>query len=145
MQIENTARLRERFEAKVDRSGACHLWTGSQPQGYGLIQVKIDGKWSAQVASRVAWFLHTGVWPVLHVLHRCDNPPCVNPAHLFVGTHADNVADMNAKGRHGRIRLPERVVAAIRSSGGAQRAVAERFSVSQSTVWRIRHGKQRAS
>jgi hypothetical protein len=145
MQVENTAGLRRRFEAKVDRSGECHLWTGSKPKGYGLIQVKRDGKWSAEIASRVAWFLCTGEWPTLHVLHRCDNPPCVRFDHLFLGTHAENVADMNTKGRHGRIRLTAETVGLIRASLGAQRDVAASFGVSQSTVWRIRHGKQRAS
>lgn len=52
-------------------------------------------------AHRVAWFLHHGVWPTLQILHRCDVRNCVNPAHLFEGTHQDNMDDMADKGRAG--------------------------------------------
>ena len=85
--------IQERFWSKVDRSGKCWLWTASRnSSGYG----KFDG----EGAHRVAWRLAYGVIPYgACVLHRCDMPRCVNPAHLWLGTQADNVADMVAKGR----------------------------------------------
>lgn len=89
----------ERFWLKVDRSGgpdACWPWTaGRTEHGYGVFW---DGErfWKAQ---RYAWALTHGDPGPLHVLHRCDNPPCVNWAHLFLGSHRDNMRDMIAKGR----------------------------------------------
>jgi len=88
-----------RFLAKVDRSGECWLWTGARDKdGYGVAAISArTGR-----ANRVAWTLFVGPIPEgLCVLHACDNPPCVRPGmgHLFLGTHADNAADRDAKGR----------------------------------------------
>jgi hypothetical protein len=89
----------ERVFAKIDRRGPdeCWLWRGRKTVcGYG--EVRFGGK--SQLAPRVVYSLAVGPIPDgLYVLHRCDNPPCCNPAHLFVGTQRDNVADMMAKGR----------------------------------------------
>ena len=76
---------------------ACIEWTGSRnPKGYG--QKKVGGK--TIFAHRWAWEQANGPIPDgLHVLHTCDNPPCVNVDHLFLGTNADNVKDRDAKGR----------------------------------------------
>lgn len=86
-----------RFEALVDRSGgfwACWPWLGKVQDGYG--RIRFAGRiWYTH---RLAFFLANGYLPEA-VCHRCDNPPCCNPAHLREGTFADNTAEMWAKGR----------------------------------------------
>lgn len=162
-------RLPARFEAKVDRTGgpdACHPWTGSRQllRGYG--RVWLAGK--MQYAHRVAYELVNGPIPEgLHVCHRCDNPPCVNPAHLFLGTNADNVADREAKGRNrpphgdrnGSRKRPERVARGRRvtsaklddagardvrqrlARGESQSSIARSVGVNQTTVSAIKLGR----
>lgn len=81
---------------------ACWEWLGGKDsQGYGYIWWRTDGRGRVMKASRVAVFLATGQWiPArLCACHHCDNPGCVNPAHLFVGTRTDNQQDSKRKGR----------------------------------------------
>lgn len=92
-----------RFWSHVDKSGECWEWTAArQPSGYGKMVVgsRLDGSRRFPPSHRLAWELTHGPIPQgLHVLHHCDNPPCCNPAHRFLGTDADNAADKVAKGR----------------------------------------------
>jgi len=90
----------DRFWEKVDTSRECWEWTGSKrPLGYG--QMGIPGTNRPVGAHRISWELHFGPIPDdMFVCHRCDNPKCVRPDHLFLGTPTDNVRDMVAKGRH---------------------------------------------
>jgi len=93
--------LAERFWRKVAVRGPdeCWLWTGSRTkQGYGQIALG-EVRNRPELAHRVAWTLTFGATGALYVLHRCDVRPCVNPAHLFLGTTRDNALDMVAKGR----------------------------------------------
>jgi hypothetical protein len=78
--------------------GGCWLWTGTKwNTGYGYFRKNRK----IQVAHRYMYALYKGTFdPKLHVLHTCDNPSCVNPEHLFLGTHTDNMKDMTSKGRH---------------------------------------------
>ena len=134
-----------RFWAKVDASAGptgCWLWTGARfPAGYGAI--KIAGRpWGAH---RVAWELVNGPIPDgLQSLHRCDNPPCVNPLHLFLGSQADNARDMVAKGRSRRV-LTSTAAAAIRGAlraGAARADLAGRHGVHITLIDKIAEGRR---
>lgn len=88
-------------------------------------------------AHRRAWELAHGPIPVgMDVLHRCDNPPCENPEHLFLGTAKDNMADARAKGRLGALTRQERDE--VRASGLAPQRLAILYGVSARTIYRIR-------
>jgi hypothetical protein len=95
-----TGEPERRFWGRVDKSAgpdACWPWTGSR-RGGGYGRVTVNGRSTS--ASRVAYELTHGTIPDgKHVCHTCDNPPCCNPAHLWVGTPADNTRDMLSKGR----------------------------------------------
>ena len=134
----------DRFWNKVDKSGKCWLWTGARfPNGYG--KIVIGGK--HKKAHRVSIELDHRDPSGKIVMHTCDNPACVNPKHLVVGTHAMNQADKKAKGRaargekNGRAKLRDRErveIAALYNTGNfTQTALAKRFNVSQVRVSQI--------
>jgi len=90
--------LADRFWAKVDKTNidGCWVWTACKDKkGYGFLCIKKDGKWTGRGrATRVIWELTYGPIPDgLLICHRCNNPPCVRPDHLYLGTHSDNVQD----------------------------------------------------
>jgi hypothetical protein len=151
----------ERFWSAVVKQAACWVYTGRRDgAGYGALFVGRRGKRLHSVkAHRYSWELHNGpIPPGLCVLHRCDNPPCVNPVHLFLGTIKDNVDDMVAKGRHRHgpgdasrfpalrgeqvpgAKLTAEVVREMRAGAAAgmtTRALAARHGVSQGAAWRV--------
>jgi hypothetical protein len=134
----------ERFWAKVDKTGACWEWTAAKDSwGYG--RFSIDGKLYG--AHRVSWELAYGDLPDdMSVLHRCDNRKCVNPGHLFLGTHQENMLDMKLKKRSRsgesahHAKLGPASVEEIRSlaaTGVLQRDLALKFGVSTRQIRRI--------
>jgi hypothetical protein len=82
-------------------NSGCWLWMGTlRPDGYGAARARAFGHGREQLAHRFSFMAFRGRIPArLYVLHRCDTKPCVNPAHLFTGTQADNLLDMRSKGR----------------------------------------------
>jgi hypothetical protein len=142
-----------RLRQRVSRQGTCLIYTGYLRNGYGCIQHLGRNYY----VHRLSWVLRHGEIPEgLNVLHRCDVPACLRRSHLFLGTQADNVADMHTKGRdrkralqgeaHPQARLTDKEVAEIRvliNAGAKQRDVAATFGCSQSTAWRIANGLQR--
>lgn len=143
--------VRERFLAKVclQRDGGCWLWQGLiRPDGYGA--TRYEGK--EQGAHRVAWKLFRGeIPPGIVVCHRCDVRACVNPAHLFLGTAAENARDMIEKGRnrrgenHGSAKLTWTQVRRIKAMLAEDRMyiseIAREFGVSETTIRAIKAGR----
>lgn len=140
----------QRFWKMVNKSGDCWTWLGTKkPTGYGSFKPLHEKTIGAH---RYSWWLHFGVIPKgLHVLHRCDNPSCVNPSHLFLGTARENMADKLAKGRQPRgsvcsfSKLDELKVKEIRilysiDKTLSYKALAKRFGVSYSAIHRCVKG-----
>ena len=140
-------RPRRPFWENVQKTDSCWNWIGGkQGDGYGQVR---DGK-KVALAHHIVWELMNGpIPPGLQVLHRCDNPGCVNPDHLFLGTPLDNARDreMKGRGRRGNVRgerhpghkLTWEQVRAIRVVRGwyDSRDLAEAFGVSRHTIYDI--------
>lgn len=140
----------------IDEATGCWIWGGAiAGDGYG--KLKRQGK--TLRAHRFFYSKLVGPIPAgLVVCHRCDTPLCVNPAHLFIGTHLDNERDKDRKGRrsqspsishpqclprgsrHHKAKLTDVAVAEIRGSTTATRLLAERYGVSMSAIQRVRKG-----
>lgn len=141
---------RERFWRHVNKGADCWLWTGALDRyGYGRANRGVPSLRTG--AHRVSWEIVNGeVSAGLFVCHRCDVPACVNPAHLFLGTNAENLADALKKGRirrgeeQGCAVLTEAQVIEIRwrlAVGDDGRALAREFGVAEMTVSSIKSGR----
>lgn len=144
--------LAERFWRFVDKKGPeeCWEWKGTRSKfGYGKIRLGGRGT-SVLIASRVSYTIHFGEVPSgMFVLHHCDNKPCVNPSHLFLGTLQDNADDYMAKGlykprkgiKHGMAKLTDDQVIAIRKDTRLLREISQEYGISKASVSNIRLGK----
>jgi hypothetical protein len=150
----------DRFRRYVVEGGAdeCWEWTGARStRGYG--ELAMPGSRPAK-AHKMAWEAVNGPVPDgLWVLHHCDNPPCCNPAHLYVGTHVDNMRDMRERGRHWSRVNPERIIRGercgaakltedqvreihrMKANGEPSVSLALRFGVTKTTVNMILRGR----
>lgn len=136
--------MEDRFWEKVRKTASCWEWTAADNGvGYGYFGIAAG---EVKLAHRVSYELAFGdLDPDLKVCHRCDNPSCVNPDHLFLGTQADNLADMRKK-RRGAIKLMDAQVLQIRdlcAQGWGRLDIAEAFGVDRSTVGRIDRNESR--
>lgn len=144
---------RLKAKMKVNDETGCWEWQKSlNTNGYG--QFRFRGR--PQQAHRVSWILHNGEIPegegqykTLYVLHKCDNPICINPEHLFLGSQSDNANDAISKDRwhqlpgltgeaHGRALITEDDVRAIRASDMPARKIAVQYGISHGAVQHIR-------
>ncbi len=144
----------ERFWSFVRKSApnGCWAWTGCKFNGYGRLQV---GHRSV-IAHRISWEIHNGQIPQndsyfgsMCVLHKCDNRKCVNPEHLFLGTHSDNNKDRAKKGRskprmgesHGQAKLTDDIVKTIRREWALgvveQKSMANKYGVTPVVISRV--------
>lgn len=133
------APLAERFDRFVVRLAECWDWTGSKNNhGYGRM--------GRIYAHRISYERTFGLIPPgMEILHRCDNPPCTNPSHLMIGTHADNMADRANKGRVplGRIAPSDiEEMRRLKAEGLSGTAISERFGVSRNYVNQLISGRK---
>ena len=140
--------LLKRFEEKIEMIPECGCWiwiAAVQGDGYGVIKTGHKNKQS--VAHRISWQLYRGSIPKgILVLHKCDTPACVNPYHLFLGTHKDNTQDMIKKNRkalqkgegNNLSKLTECEVLTIRESCSKNINLSKIYKVNASTISRIK-------
>lgn len=146
-----TPDVAKRFIDKIEVTPTCWNWTAHKDNN-GYAKQRVGGR--NKMASHISWMLFRGHKPQeLFVLHKCDNPACVNPAHLFLGTQKENVQDSMNKGRralgedHGMSILTAEQVKEIRAtyvrghrykpSATDQTALANKFGVDQQVIWSV--------
>jgi hypothetical protein len=167
--LEALASSADRFWSKVEKTGQCWLWqAGLSRNGYGKFKLTYDGCSHTVPSHRIAYMLESGVIePGMLVCHKCDNPKCVNPAHLWLGSSYDNMQDKVLKGRQARgdalskaivgkvINCPRgsRCWSAVLTDddvvnirclalgGSAQNDIAATYGVSKQTICNIVHRK----
>jgi hypothetical protein len=157
-EVSNPESLRRRLYKRVIPDGFCLIWQGYRtPKGYGQLGIGSRQEGTIQ-AHRAAYLLEHGELPDNKVIcHTCDNPPCVNVAHLYAGTPKENTQDMVRKGRaRGGVKYGEehpnsklsnahsaRIIELVQS-GNSHREVGKMFGVAHSTVGRIARGECRS-
>ena len=138
-----TERDKARFWIKVKQTKMCWEWTGTlNKHGYGVFNHKKE-----TLAHRISYQIIFGDVFQDQILHKCDNPKCVNPDHLFLGTHQDNMTDRNNKGRTNRpkgeknasAKLSEQQVKEIKNDPRASRRLGEIYGVSKTQILRIKN------
>lgn len=152
MTAKNTLENADRwFWSRTVKNGDCLDWNGPLDDcGYG--RIRIDGR--NYTTGQAAFFVKHGKFPEGEACHTCDNPSCVNPEHIFDGTHKENMRDMANKGRSGVLRgfdnpntkLSDedlRMIAARRNNGEPPRFIAADYGIRREVVYLIATGKYR--
>lgn len=134
------------FWNKVNKTDSCWIWkAGTNNKGYGVFCIKRK----TNLAHRISWKIHYDDPGNSNVLHKCDNPLCVNPSHLFLGSQAENVKDCIEKNRfqhgekNGRCKLTQKEVDEIRkllNDGVKNVKLAKMFNISQTCISNIKQG-----
>lgn len=132
----------DRFWAKVRRGRGCWEWTAATTGGYGVLERTHKGEGYVR-AHRYSWELHNGPIPSDKlVCHRCDNPKCVRPSHLYLGTHRDNVRDATIRFRVGRVKEKQvRDIRRLWNLGYSKRVLSDMFGISIGAAYCIAKGK----
>lgn len=138
--LENTNTI-NRFWSKVNKTDSCWNWTAAQDRcGYGVYSVRENNKITALKTHRLSYSLTNGPIPKdMFVCHHCDNPVCVRPDHLFLGTHSDNMKDKINKNRHRHMFSDEEVLF-LRTASTID--IQQRFNL---TPEKARHARFRAN
>lgn len=141
-------RLSKNFWKKINKSGDCWEWMGAlnRPGGYGRINVNADGKTLPIRAHRLSYMIHYGSIPDgLCVLHKCDNPRCCNPNHLFLGSHSNNSNDKVIKGRAWFKYHPEQIeeIKRMKLEGYTKKQISDKFGLSRKYIQHITNGRAR--
>jgi len=140
--------IEARIWSKVTKSARCWNWNGSKsPFGHGYIRLP-GRKGKLVMVHRIIFELYRGEIPKgMSVLHRCDNPACVNPEHLWIGTKSENTYDMIVKGRykggHGRALNHAQVleIRRLHSNGFSVSQLSKMFSICKRQIWKIHTGR----
>jgi hypothetical protein len=151
-----TSKAKARFWNKVSQTDGCWNWTGAKDgAGYGMLSLFGRGRAPAK-SHRISWVMSHGEIPIgMEVCHKCDNPACVRPDHLFLGSHAQNMTDAKLKGRmsvkskgkpyenNNSAKLNAAQVEEIRGLNGGitQAAIGARYGVHRTTVSNILRNK----
>jgi len=152
--IDVPERVVERLKSGVleDKSSGCWVWQGAvEKDGYGVVYFREYGKFRKVLAHRLSFEIHHHLIPDGKcVCHSCDLPACINPDHLWLGSHGENHADRDQKGRqakgqqHGRSKLTDSDVLQIYKllrTGYSAYAISKRFPISHTQAWEISRGK----
>ena len=155
--IKNALNVQQRLmrHTEYNESSGCWEWFGSKRNGYGrmIIGSRTDGTRKSVSTHRISYELTYGEIPIgMEVCHKCDNPSCVNPSHLFLGTRQDNIDDRERKGRnnppkgekHAKAKLTEADVLAIRTKrlqGVSFGKLAKEYGVCKKTIQDAVSGK----
>jgi hypothetical protein len=140
--------MEDRFWEKVKKGNGCWEWQGALSKQWQYGMFRVNAARPTVKAHRVSWEINVGQIPEgVNVLHKCDNPKCVRPDHLFLGTIGDNNQDMTLKERHGRMLFTHEQVRQIRELKKARgrslshQMIADQFGVSKSTITHMLTGR----
>lgn len=132
------------YRSMPEPNSGCRLWLSATDSGYGVFSYKNRKVYAHRAAYELA---HGPIPDGLHVCHRCDNPPCCNPDHMFLGTHLENVADMRRKGRAARgerqtnSKITRRDVLRILADVRRPSVIAAEYGISRNHVNAIKAGR----